>query len=430
VITLTYQYKLKPTKRQIMEIDHYLDVCKNVFNYALKERKDWLNSRKSLADRCSLSKEYIIPVDTPYPSYNHQAKALTQAKKNNERLKSVNAQVLQQTLKQLDRAFSDIKAKGFGFPRFKKKMRSFVFPAMLKNCLGDNKVKLPKFGWVKIRQSRPYPTGFEPKQTRIVKKASGYYLMIIFQSEEIIPEHSVGKRSIGLDAGIESFIATSQNELIKAPKFLRDNLRKLKLLQRRLKNKIKGSNSWLRIQNRIAKLHEKIADTRKDWHFKLAHKICDLTDNIFVEDINFKSWSRGIIRKVSLDSGIGQFINEILPFVCGQRGKFYLKVDKDYTSQECPKCGSLTGKKKLSERIHKCDTCGYNAHRDVAAAEVIENRGKVAVGHTVQEKASGVGLAGCNCESSCTSSEAVILESPALTDARRLAVGVSRVFSR
>jgi len=341
-----------------------------------------------------LIKEYIIPADAPYPGYNNQAKALTQAKKNNERLKSVHSQVLQQTLKQLDRAFLDMKSKGHGFPRFKKKMRSFVFPALPKNCLGDNRVKLPKFGWVKIRQSRPYPTGFVAKQARIVKKASGYYVMISFQSEENIPEIPVGKKSIGIDVGIESFVATSRGELIKAPRFLRDNLRKLKLLQRRLKNKKKGSNNWLRLHQKIARLHEKIADTRKDWHFKLAHKICDQTDNIFVEDINLKSWSRGIVRKTSLDSGIGQFINEILPFVCGQRGKFYLKVDKDYTSQECPKCGSLTGKKQLSERVHKCQHCGYEQHRDVAAAEVIENRGKTAVGHTVGEKACGLGLAG------------------------------------
>jgi len=414
VITLTYQYKLKPTKTQVQEIDHFLDVCKSVFNYALKERKDWFNSRKSLADRCSLIKEYIIPADVPYPGYNNQAKALTQAKKTIRSTKLLHFQVLQQTLKQLDRAFTDMKAKGHGFPRFKKKMRSFVFPAMLKNCLGDNKMKLPKLGWVKIIQSRPYPTGFEPKQARIVKKASGYYLMITFQSEENIPETPVGKKSIGLDAGIESFIATSQNELIKAPKFLRDNLRKLKLLQRRLKNKIKGSNSWLKLQNRIAKQEEKIANTRKDWHFKLAHRICDQTDNVFVEDINFKAWSRGIVRKASLDSGIGQFINEILPFVCGQLGKFYLKVDKDYTSQECPKCGHKTGKKQLSERVHKCQHCGYEQHRDVAAAEVIENRGKTAVGHTVEEKACGVGLAGYSCENGSTSSEAVIHESPVI----------------
>jgi len=386
VITLTYQDKLKLTKHQVSEINHYLDLCKSVFNYALKERKDWLNSRKSPIHFCSLKQEYIIPADAPYPSYNNQAKALTQVKKNNKRLKSVHSQVLQQTLKQLDRAFSDMKSKGFGFPRFKKEMRSFVFPSLPKDCLGDNRIKLPKLGWVKIKQSRPYPTGFEPKQARIVKKASGYYVMIAFQSEETIPEHPVGKKSLGIDAGIESFIATSREELIKAPKFLRDNLRKLKLLQKRLRNKKKGSNAWLRIQKKVAILHEKIANARRDWHFKLAHKLCDLTDNIFVEDINFKSWSRWIVRKASLDSGIGQFINEILPFVCWKRGKFYLKVDKNYSSQECPECGHNTGKKQLNERVHKCENCGYTCNRDVAAAKVIENRGKVAVGHTVERK--------------------------------------------
>jgi len=121
-------------------------------------------------------------------------------------------------------------------------------------------------------------------------------------------------------------------------------------------------------------------------HFKLAHKLGDQADNIFVEDINFKSRSRGIVRKASLDSGIGQFINEILPFVCWKRGKLYLKVDKDYTSQECPECGHNNGKKQLSERVHKCENCGYTCNRDVAAAKVIENRGKTAVGQPVERK--------------------------------------------
>ncbi len=105
-------------------------------------------------------------------------------------------------------------------------------------------------------------------------------------------------------------------KLIKSPKFLLSKQRELKLLQRRFKHKTKGSSNWLKLHKKIARLHETIANTRRDWHFKLAHKLCDLADNIFVEDINFISWSRGIVRKQSLDSGIGQFIHQILPFVC------------------------------------------------------------------------------------------------------------------
>ncbi len=156
MITLTYQYKLKVNRQQEREIIHILDVCKSVYNYALSERKDWLNSRKCLADRCSLISEYIIPADEPYPNYFVQAKNLTEAKakKVYPILKTVNAQVLQQVLKTVDKAFSDMKSKGFGFPRFKKKMRSLVFPALSKNFLGDGCLNFPQLGKIRIRKSR------------------------------------------------------------------------------------------------------------------------------------------------------------------------------------------------------------------------------------------------------------------------------------
>ncbi|WP_125731161.1 RNA-guided endonuclease InsQ/TnpB family protein [Microcystis viridis] len=394
MITLTYQYKLKVNRQQEREIVHILDVAKSGYNYALSERKDWLNSRKCLADRCSLVSEYIIPADEPYPNYFVQAKNLTEAKKVYPILKTVNAQVLQQVLKTVDKAFDHIKSKGFGFPRFKKKMRSLVFPALSKNFLGDEYLNFPQLGKIRIRKSRKYPSGFEPKQARIIQKASGFYVSVSFQSTELVPDMTVGKTCLGIDAGIESFVATSRGDLIKAPRFLLKVQSKLKLLQRRLKHQVKGSNSWLKLQEKIARLHEKVANTRRDWHFKLAHYLCDFADNIFVEDINFVSWSRGIVRKQSLDSGIGSFINEILPFVVWKRGKYYLKVDKNGTSQDCPNCGAFTGKKALSERVHRCDSCGNIEPRDTASAKVIENRGKNAVGLTVLEKACGGDLTG------------------------------------
>lgn len=394
MITLTYQYKLKVNKQQEREINQILDVCKSVYNYALAERKDWINSRKSQVERCSIVSEYIIRSDTPYPNYFIQAKNLTEAKKLYPLLKTVNAQVLQQVLKTLDRAFNDMKAKGNGFPRFKRRMRSFVFPALSKNFLGSSELNFPQLGKIKSRQSREFPLGFEAKQARIVKKASGFYVLISFQSKESVPDVTAGKTSIGLDAGIESFVATSQGELIKAPRFLLQAQRQLKLLQRRLKHKSKGSNNWLKLQGKIALLHEKVSNTRRDWHFKLAHYLCNLADNIFVEDINFISWSRGIVRKQSLDLGVGQLLNEILPFVAWKRGKFYLKVDKNGTSQECPQCGAFTGKKPLSEIVHRCIHCGHTESRDTASAKVIEKRGRNAVGQTVLENACGDVLAG------------------------------------
>ena len=215
---------------------------------------------------------YIPPNGGGTRGGNIQAKNLTIVRKNNPDLQAVHSQVLQQVLKGLDKAFSNLKSRGFGFPRFKKKMRSFLFPQLSTNCLGTGKIKLPQLGWIKIRQSRPYPEGFGAKQARIVRKASGYYVIITLQSPEEISVHPVGEKSLGLDAGISSFVATSDGEEIKGLQFLRKVLSKLKSLQRRLKHKNKGSccarasrtKNWLKLQNKIAKIYEKVANARKD----------------------------------------------------------------------------------------------------------------------------------------------------------------------
>lgn len=127
MLNLTYTYKLQPTAKQIEIIEHNLNVCKSVWNYALSIRKLWYNSRNCEINKCSLHSEYIVkPFD--YPNYHFQSAELTKAKKTNPFLKSGNAQAMQQTLRKLDRAFNDMKSKGMGFARYKKKMKSFNRP--------------------------------------------------------------------------------------------------------------------------------------------------------------------------------------------------------------------------------------------------------------------------------------------------------------
>ncbi len=121
-------------------------------------------------------------------------------------------------------------------------------------------------------------------------------------------------------------------------------------------------------------MHQRISDTRKDWHFKLAHHLCDDAGMLFVEDINFVGWQRGMLSKHSADAGFGQFVN-ILEWVCFRRDVYFAKVNKDRTSQTCPNCGALTGKKTLDIRVHHCHECGYTTTRDVAASQEIRNRG-------------------------------------------------------
>ena len=157
------------------------------------------------------------------------------AKKENPTLKIPQSQVLQQTLKQLEAAFVKMWEWGFGFPRFKKKMRFFVFPQIKPDLIQGNIINLPKLGKIKFRNSRSIPDGFIPKQVRIIKKA-GYYISVCCTCDVDVPDVPAHGYPIGIDLGLEKFLATSEGELIKGHKFLKRSESELKLLQQKLKN--------------------------------------------------------------------------------------------------------------------------------------------------------------------------------------------------
>jgi putative transposase len=318
---------------------------------------------------------------------------LTAAKTEFPRLKTVNAQVLQQVLRKLETSWESWRLKRSGLPRFKKtnRMRSFVFPQMLKNCISDKGIKLPQLGWVRVRWSREIPEIFQVKQARIVRKASGYFVMLSLQADVDIPATMPHGHLVGIDVGLEYFLSTSDGEQVKRPRFFNALHRKLRLLQRRLKNKQKGSANWLKLQKKISRVHQRIADTRKDWHFKLAHHLCDNAGMIFVEDLDFRIMAKGMLGKHTLDAGLGQFTNQILPWVGFKRDVYYGKVDARGTSQECPDCGAEV-RKDLSTRIHHCHNCGSIKPRDVASGQVIAARGQRVVEMACGGEAAGAGV--------------------------------------
>ena len=385
MFNLTYEFKLKPTQKQSNTFEQWLEINRRVYNYALRERKDWYQSRSCQVNACSVRSEYIIRSDTPRPTYASQCKSLTEAKRTNPDLKSVQSQVLQQTLKRVENAFTSMWEQNHGFPRFKKSgnMRSFVFPQMKRDKLSGGRINLPVIGWVKFRQSRSIPDGGVMKQARVVKRVSGWYVMLTIGWGVSLPQPMPHGEAVGIDVGLTNFIATSNGLLVKRPRFFVDSQRQLKLLQQRVSRKRLGSNNWKKAQKKVASLHEYVANCRKDWHRKLSHQICDSAGMVFVEDLNLVGLSRGMLGKHCLDAGFGQFFN-ILEQTCFKRDVYFQKVDARKTSQICPNCGINTGKKELSQRTHVCSNCGYTTDRDVAAAQVVAIRGLAAVGHTVK----------------------------------------------
>ncbi len=393
MLNLTYTYRLKLTQQQSQAYEAWLETSRRVWNFALAERKDWYQSRSCRIDACSRSCEYIIPADAARPTFASQCKALTQARKSNPDLKAAHSQMLQQVLRRLEKAIIGMWESERGFPRFKKqgRMRSLLFPQLGVNPIQGNKVKLPGIGLVKMHRSRPIPDGFAVKQAQVVKRASGWYVMLTLQADVNVPDVMPHGQAVGIDLGLKSFLATSTGEQVVRPRFFVELQRQMRLLQQRASHKVKGSNNWRKAQAKVARLHEHIHDIRKDFHFKLAHKLCEQAGMIFAEDLNVFAWAKGMFPKHTLDAGFGEFLS-ILEWVCWKRGIYFAKVNPDGTSQTCPNCNHHTGKKDLSQRVHRCGECGYETDRDVAAALVVRQRGLAAVGHTVKMLGEGLSV--------------------------------------
>ena len=241
---------------------------------------------------------------------------------------------------------------------------------------------------IKFHQSRPIPDGATIKQARVVRRVSGWYVMLTLQWDVSVPDLMPHGEGIGIDIGLTNFIATSNGLLVKRQKFFIDAERKLKLLQKSVSRKKIGSNNWRKAQKKVALLHEYVTNCRKDWHRKLSHQICKDVGMIFVEDLNLIMLSRGMLGKHCLDASWGQFFT-ILEQTCLKYGVYFQKVNANKTSQTCPNCLTETGKKQLCERTHSCSNCGYTTDRDVAAAQVVLIRGLAAVGHTVKMLSEG-----------------------------------------
>jgi putative transposase len=354
MLTLTYCYRIYPDPTQKKLFVEWMEICRNAYNYALREMKDWCDSRKCARDRCSLEKEYILSSELKFPGELYQLNNLPKAKKEFPHLSEVPSQVLQQALKQLHNGWKYFQERGFGFPRFKKygQFKSLLFPQFKENPVTNLHIKLPKIGAIPVNLHRPIPNGFEVKQVRILRKADIWYGSISLQGNVSVSDPIPHGHPIGVDIGLEKFLATSDGVIVKPPKFFKQLQGELKLLQRRLARLNKRSKNYEKQRIKVARLHHKIDNTRKDFHFKQAHALCDAGDMIFMENLDYRVMAKGMFGKHMLDAAFGQF-RTIVKYVCWKRGKFFGVVNARGTSQQCPECNGEV-KKDLSVRVHDC----------------------------------------------------------------------------
>lgn len=389
MLTLNYTYRIYPDSSQVALLDEWLETCRLSYNYALRELKDWIASRKCPIDRCSLEAEYIMSADYPFPGYHQQQNNLPKAKKLFSRLAAVPSQVLQTNIRRLHDAWDFFQKRGYGFPRFKKygQMKSILFPQFKTNPITGWQIQLPKLGKVQINLHRPIPEGFIVKQIRIVKKAMGWFAIISISSDVVLPRPLPHGHFIGVDVGLLNYLATSDGFVEPGRKFFKTEHRRLKVLQHRLAKKVKRSKNYEKARIRVEKQHNHIAFKRRDYQFKLAHKSCDMADSIFVEDIDFRVMAKGFLGKHTIDAGFGQF-RSILKYVGWMRGKFIAEVDHKGSSQICPNC-RIEVRKELGDRIHSCPECLYETDRDIASAQELCNRGQETYPGTLEKQEIG-----------------------------------------
>ena len=376
-------------------MDTWLEMLRRHFNYALDQRFDWLHRTRCQVDRCSLVSEPIGDIPDKFPGYNFQAGELKATKELFPAYKEIHAEVQQQNLKRLERAWDrwikpDKSGKRAGRPRFKKKgeMRSFTFPRI--NCpkAGVNKIEagiltLSKIGSMPVIMHRPFPDGFQLKTATIVKKPDGWYVAVSLEDDSVPTPKPVDeiKSAVGIDLGLKSFLVTSNGESVDVQQHYRKTQQHLAGQQKRLAKKKQGSVNALKQKEKISRIHQRIGRKREIFHYNVAHQLVKKYDLIVAEDLNIKGLAKTRLAKSIYDVAWGKFLT-IMEAVALRCGIHFVKVSPHNTTVNCSSCGTKVPK-TLSVRLHECPKCNLEMDRDENAAINILYKGLTAVGLTV-----------------------------------------------
>lgn len=349
----SFRYRLYPTPEQSVLLNKHIGSSRFVYNLALETKQmAWAGNRVNL--NCF-----------------DLIKQLPDLKKECEWLKEINSQSLQQPIRNLDNAFTRF-FKGQGnFPKFKKKSNGGSFNVPQNVSLENGKLIIPKFKkGIDIVLHRPIKG--EIRQATISKTPTGKYFVSILceTGENIKPKATIEENtSVGIDLGIKTFLVTSDGECFDNPKFLRSTLSKLKFVQRKF-SKHKGK----RTKNKLAKLHEKVANQRKDFLHKTSSKLISDNQTICIEDLNIKGMLANHKLALSIsDCGWSMFV-EMLEYKAEWYGKNILKIGRfEPSSKLHANCGCINKDLKLSDREWICPKCGDVVSRDENAAINIKN---------------------------------------------------------
>ena len=298
-------------------------------------------------------------------------------------LREVDSMALCNAQMQVQTAYKNFfRDKSIGFPKFRSKRssRKAYTTNWIKGNIGvvGNCLKLPKIGLVRVKFHRQIPDTHRIKSVTFSQDPSGkYYVSILTEYEADIPKRTLDiDKALGLDYSSPHFYVDSQGVEADMPHFYRQAEQRLAREQRKLSKMVKGSSNYQKQKRRVALVHEKVRNQRKDWQHKEARKLADKWDIVCVEDINYRGISGSLrLGKATQDNGFGQF-RTFLSYKLVEQGKKLITIDKWFPSSKlCHHCGYINNDLTLSDRVWVCPSCGETILRDENAAINIRDAG-------------------------------------------------------
>ncbi|PAE43041.1 RNA-guided endonuclease InsQ/TnpB family protein [Bacillus sp. 7884-1] len=363
-VLLNQKHEIFPTEKQREMLDRWLQFCRQTYNSALLDKERKYKKAKEKYNRYDMQRQQ------------------TSDKKKYPFLKEVPSQLIQEVFVRLKKAFDNFFRKDAKYPKQKKykDYTSMTFPQFGSNNKGkrmamsfsdNSKLYNTKLGKIDILFHRPIEGTI--KQLILKRQGKRWYAIFCVERLAISPIIDTSN-SIGIDVGLNKYAVLSNGLEYENPRFLRKKEKKLKKAQRTLSKKKKGSANYIKQVQRIRQLHEKVANQRKDFLHKLSYNLSKDYSVISVENLNIRNMVRN--RKLSKsisDSGWGMFRN-MLAYKCEKHGGVLIKIEPNFTSQDCSCCGNRV-KKSLSIRTHVCTKCGTVLDRDYNASLNILQRG-------------------------------------------------------
>ena len=362
-----FKYELMPTGEQQRQMRRFAGSCRFVFNKALalqKERFDRGEKKRGYAELCKELTGWRNGAETPW-------------------LSDAPIHPLQQALKDLERAYSNFFAKRADFPRFKKKGQSDSFrypdPKQIKLDQGNNRLFLPKLGWLRYRNSRDV-LGTVKNVT--VSGSCGKWFASI-QTEREVEQPIPSGDAVGIDMGVARFATLSDGTFVAPLNSFKRHEDRLRKAQQSMSRKVKFSSNWKKAKARVQRIHSRIGNARRDFLHQISHTISQNHAMVCIEDLRVRNMSRSAagttekpgrnvraksgLNRAILDQGWAEFRRQ-LDNKMAWNGGWLVAVPPQHTSRTCPCCGHVSADNRQTQEQFSCVECGFEENADLVGA--------------------------------------------------------------